>query len=126
MSKSSTERLADAEKPTNQLTERPPHHPRHHPLGRGRRRRLPGSVVAQAIAAGRSRSRSGDEAEAPAPASQVESQGRPNVLSVTVGQPAGLSTASVKLEDSLPKSIVYVRTANRIIAGEVDVPPGLL
>ena len=79
---------------------------------------FPSSVVSEAIAAGRQ----GDSSAAPA--SVAESQGQGNVLSVTVGQPAGLSTASVKLSegDRKPIGIVYIRTANRIISGLIDVP----
>lgn len=45
------------------------------------------------------------------------------MLSLTVGQPAGLSTASVKLSPAgEPGSIVMTRTANRIMDGHVLVP----
>ncbi|KDN53073.1 DUF453-domain-containing protein [Tilletiaria anomala UBC 951] len=77
-----------------------------------------GSVVDEAIALGRLISAS------PAPASQAKSQGKKDVQSVTVGQPAGLSTASVTLGMAgEPVGIVYMRTANRIMHGWVDVPP---
>ncbi len=59
------------------------------------------------------------------------------ILSIRVGQPAGVSEASVRIRpasadeqtkglQSVPESIVYYRTARRIIQGLVDVPPSIL
>ncbi|EST07353.1 PrpF protein [Kalmanozyma brasiliensis GHG001] len=59
------------------------------------------------------------------------------IVSIRVGQPAGVSEASVKVRPatqtelsqgfiSIPESIVYFRTARRIIEGFVDVPHSLL
>lgn len=42
--------------------------------------------------------------------------------SVAVGQPAGISTAAVQVADAHPTSIVYERTARRIMEGLVDAP----
>ena len=42
---------------------------------------------------------------------------------ITVGQPAGTSTATVELKNGTPTSIVYDRTARRIIEGNLDIPP---
>ncbi|SNX87811.1 uncharacterized protein MEPE_06522 [Melanopsichium pennsylvanicum] len=55
------------------------------------------------------------------------------IVSIRVGQPAGVSEASVKVRpanhqekrlglESVPESIVYYRTARRIMQGFVDVP----
>ncbi|SPO30455.1 uncharacterized protein UTRI_06385 [Ustilago trichophora] len=55
------------------------------------------------------------------------------IVSIRVGQPAGVSEASVKVREAtdeekrlglqtVPESIVYYRTARRIIEGFVDVP----
>lgn len=41
---------------------------------------------------------------------------------ITVGQPAGTSSATVQVADGVPSSIVYVRTARRIMEGLADVP----
>ncbi|GAK67425.1 3-methylitaconate isomerase [Moesziomyces antarcticus] len=64
-------------------------------------------------------------------------EGQGGILSIRVGQPAGVSEASVKVRPasaheqrrglkSVPESIVYYRTARRIIQGLVDVPPSIL
>ena len=60
-----------------------------------------------------------------------------DVVSIRVGQPAGVSEASVKVrpptqsEQSnrlarIPESIVYYRTARRIIQGSIDVPLSMI
>lgn len=44
--------------------------------------------------------------------------------SITVGQPAGCSTASVRLDASgKPTSTLMMRTAHNIMTGYIDVPP---
>ena len=63
--------------------------------------------------------------------------GNGDMLSIKVGQPAGVSEASVKVREPteeekgrglerIPESIVYYRTARRIIDGFVDVPHSFL
>lgn len=65
------------------------------------------------------------------PRSTVQQNARPTreqgqIRSITVGQPAGLSSASIRVaDDGVPQSIVYYRTARRIIQGLVDLPPSL-
>ncbi|SJX66361.1 uncharacterized protein (C-terminal fragment), partial [Sporisorium reilianum f. sp. reilianum] len=60
-----------------------------------------------------------------------------DIVSIRVGQPAGVSEASVKVGlpteadqakglTRIPESIVYHRTARRIIEGFVDVPHALV
>ncbi|PWY97921.1 DUF453-domain-containing protein [Testicularia cyperi] len=60
-----------------------------------------------------------------------------DIISITVGQPAGLSEASIKVRPAtemeaqqgftqIPESIVYMRTARRIIDGLVDVPRSMV
>jgi hypothetical protein len=45
------------------------------------------------------------------------------VRAITVGQPAGLSTASILTDEhQRPSSVVMMRTAKRIISGSIDVP----
>lgn len=64
-------------------------------------------------------------------------QGQGEILSIRVGQPAGVSEASVRIRPasaneqtkglpSVPESIVYYRTARRIIQGLVDVPHSIM
>ena len=65
----------------------------------------PGSVVREAAAQG----------GAPVPP-------KGDQCTITVGQPAGTSSATVQLSDDTPISILYTRTARRIIDGLVDVP----
>lgn len=45
------------------------------------------------------------------------------VVETRVGQPAGVSAASVSVRGGKPESIVYMRTARRIMEGSVLVPP---
>ncbi|KAN0064779.1 hypothetical protein ACQY0O_001836 [Thecaphora frezii] len=56
--------------------------------------------------------------------------GGADIKTIVVGQPAGLSSASVRLLGTgegkqVPESIVYYRTARRIIRGSIDVPAAL-
>lgn len=47
-----------------------------------------------------------------------------NLQSITVGQPSGCSTASVRLDASgKPTSTLMMRTAHNIMTGSIDVPP---
>ena len=85
-------------------------------------RAFPHSTIAQTVQAAenpnRVRAEEGDEE---------------GVVSIRVGQPAGISEASVKVRpatqaeqqkglEKIPESIVYYRTARRIIEGWVDIP----
>ncbi len=83
-------------------------------------RAFPQSTIEQAVRAG-SAHNDGKSAE-----------GDGEILSIRVGQPAGVSEASVKVRvatddekaqgfEKIPESIVYYRTARRIIEGFVDV-----
>lgn len=46
-----------------------------------------------------------------------------NIRGITVGQPAGCSTAMVKVTDDLPTSILMTRTARLIMEGSILVDP---
>lgn len=85
-------------------------------------RALPQSTIELALQAGMGESRV-----------KRERDGEEGILSIRVGQPAGVSEASVKVRPAtpgerakallqVPESIVYYRTARRIIEGWVDVP----
>jgi len=75
---------------------------------------FPNSVVADAIAA------------SPRKPHDVSSAGGRDVVSIVVGQPAGISTASVTMTnvhgERRPTSITYLRTARRLFQGQVLVP----
>ncbi|SPO31587.1 uncharacterized protein UTRI_06385_B [Ustilago trichophora] len=85
-------------------------------------RAFPSSTIEAAVQAGQGlKKKSKDDAEEGA------------IVSIRVGQPAGVSEASVKVRETtdeekrsglekVPESIVYYRTARRIIEGFVDVP----
>lgn len=83
-------------------------------------RALPGSTIEQAVQAG-GKAKGEDD----------------GIVTIRVGQPAGVSEASVKVRSAtskeeasglnrVPESIVYYRTARRIIEGWVDVPHSLI
>ncbi|SPO37463.1 uncharacterized protein PSFLO_02937 [Pseudozyma flocculosa] len=62
------------------------------------------------------------------PAAAEDEEG---IRSISVGQPAGVSSASIRLVKAdgggeVPESIVYYRTARRIIKGSIDVPAELI
>ena len=87
-------------------------------------RAFPGSTIEAAVQAGWKGTK-GEEGE------------EDGVVSIRVGQPAGVSEASVKVRPAtkeeqargllkVPESIVYYRTARRIIEGYVDVPPSFV
>ncbi|CBQ71334.1 conserved hypothetical protein [Sporisorium reilianum SRZ2] len=84
-------------------------------------RAFPLSTIEQAVQAGR----------------QKKDESTGDIVSIRVGQPAGVSEASVKVASPteadqakgltrIPESIVYYRTARRIIEGFVDVPHALV
>ncbi|UZJ57513.1 hypothetical protein CBS101457_006833 [Exobasidium rhododendri] len=55
-----------------------------------------------------------------------EAGGAGNLRAITVGQPAGCSSASVAISaKGLPTSIVMLRTARRIMQGLLDIPSSL-
>ncbi|TKY87526.1 hypothetical protein EX895_003540 [Sporisorium graminicola] len=86
-----------------------------------------------ALAAGRAFPLSTIEQAVQAGLRQNEEASEGGIVSIRVGQPAGVSEASVKVGKPsqadtergltrIPESIVYYRTARRIIEGFVDVP----
>lgn len=89
-----------------------------------------------ALAAGRAFAQSTIEQAVRASGREVKGE-EGGIVSIRVGQPAGVSEASVKVRpatgdeqekgfESIPESIVYVRTARRIVEGFVDVPHSLI
>ncbi|KAJ9475895.1 Methylitaconate delta2-delta3-isomerase [Pseudozyma hubeiensis] len=90
-----------------------------------------------ALAAGRAFPKSTIERAVRAGQSKAQEKGQGQILSIRVGQPAGVSEASVKVRpatdselekgvEQVPESIVYYRTARRIIEGFVDVPHSMI
>jgi 2-methylaconitate cis-trans-isomerase PrpF len=57
----------------------------------------------------------------PCDASQAAIQ--EDVRAITVGQPAGCSTAMVKVKDGLPVSTLMTRTARHIMNGSIPTDP---
>lgn len=55
-----------------------------------------------------------------------ENGGRGHLATIRVGQPAGVSEATVRFEGSVeaprPTDIVMIRSANRIMSGNVEYP----
>lgn len=75
-------------------------------------RALPGTVVAQAC---------------PPTSTVLDKTSGKTTITIRVGQPAGVSEASVVLDSSgNPASILYVRTARCIMRGDVYVPHSIL
>ncbi|CDU24306.1 uncharacterized protein SPSC_03377 [Sporisorium scitamineum] len=99
-------------------------------------RTIPATCLS-ALAAGRAFPLSTIEQAVQAGTHHKQEASKGDIVSIRVGQPAGVSEASVKVNPAtqadgakgltrLPESIVYYRTARRIIEGFVHVPRALV
>lgn len=94
-------------------------------------RALPKSTIEKAVQEGLRGKEGGKGGE------KANGEEKDGILSIRIGQPAGVSEASVKLRpakaqerlkglEKVPESIVYYRTARRIIQGWIDLPHSLI